>query len=653
MKTVQPKSPASIIEPEVYSYLRFSTKKQKEGDSTRRQKEYIVDPAQKFAKAKGLKYNTTVHCQDKGLSAFHGVHRKKGKLGLFLAMVETGQISKGSFLYVENIDRLTREVMFDALKMILFGLLEHGVGLVTYDDMTMEEIIYTEDSINSGLINKLIGEINRAHSESKRKSLIAKSNWQNKRSMIREHKIVTTHRPAWLEVVKDEDGNKIKFRLIPKAAATIQMIFDLKLQGMGKQAMAKKLNQQAPWKTPVNKKGKGGIWSPNYIQKILQSRAVMGEFQPCKVINRKQVPDGEMIPDYYPQVITPDIFHAVQKRFQKNKGKGGKTGKANNLFVSMAKCPYCGGVMAYRDSKRAYLVCYNGQMKVKCQRHSIRYDEVEGLILRNCKGLKPEQILPNASEQTKLCSMLRLRIQGKEAELSDKQNQIDNFVENLGKTTVPTMVTRYERSIEKLEEEVLRIKMEREKDEMDLRHAENDRQSFSKWKSNFETLSTALAEKNNPELRIRLRTHLQELIDKIEIYAVGFKELYNIDKDVEPTQFKGDRKPGYADNTETIVDYLWDVAHEDKADKKLAESKLFKDFVSDITKQRMSKEGRFIRVFFKSGLWMDIVPKGSLAQGMKMAFDEDDKKPKWYAVKPDLNELLADYKDKQKRLNRI
>ena len=367
----------------------------------------------------------------------------------------------------------------------------------------------------------------------------------------------------------------------------------------------------------------------------------------CRVVKRKQVPDGEPISDYYPQVVSPDIFHAVQKRLKKNLHTGGPTGKCNNLFRGLAKCPYCGGPMYFRNSKRDYLVCRNGQSKVKCKLHSIRYDETEKLILENCRGLKPEQILPNADEQALMCQTLRQRIQGKEAEIQDKQKQIDNFVENLGNTTKASMVERYERSITRLEDEVMQTKMSRERDEMELRHAENNKHSFAKWQSNFETLQKVLSKKNEPELRMRLRTHLQELIEKIEIYSDGFSELYEQNKDVEPRDKRtGRRKPGYADSTETIADYLWDTVYEDKRNKKLAESKLFRDFVDDLVKRRMSKEGRFIRIYFKTGAWVDLVPEGSIAEGRLLYYDEEDKKQKWQMKEPDLKKLLSEYRKK-------
>jgi hypothetical protein len=56
----------------------------------------------------------------------------------------------------------------------------------------------------------------------------------------------------------------------------------MKLEGMGKETIAKKLNGEAPW-TPPSKERNGGAtagWRGSYVQKILQNRAVIGEYQP-------------------------------------------------------------------------------------------------------------------------------------------------------------------------------------------------------------------------------------------------------------------------------------------------------------------------------------------------------------------------------------
>src|SRR5207302_4959764 len=111
----------------------------------------------------------------------------------------------------------------------------------------------------------------------------------------------------------------------------------------GKLAIEKKLNQSAPW-SPKNG------WRASYIEKILRTRAVLGEFQPHRLDKEgKRVPDGEAIVGYFPAVIEPETWHALQSRMAGNRGKGGRTGKATNVFQNLVKCGYCGGAMVFVD----------------------------------------------------------------------------------------------------------------------------------------------------------------------------------------------------------------------------------------------------------------------------------------------------------------
>ena len=53
-------------------------------------------------------------------------------------------------------------------------------------------------------------------------------------------------------------------------------------------------------------------WNLRYVEAILTNRAVIGEYQPCRVIDGKRVPEGEPINDYFPRVIEDELFYQVQ-----------------------------------------------------------------------------------------------------------------------------------------------------------------------------------------------------------------------------------------------------------------------------------------------------------------------------------------------------
>ena len=117
------------MQPKAYSYIRFSSPEQAAGDSYRRQ----LDASTEYAKQKGLVLDDRLKLTDRGLSAFKGMHRAKGTLGEFLRLVEAGKIPDGSVLIVENLDRLSREQVLDALNQFT-SIIQAGIKLVTLQD---------------------------------------------------------------------------------------------------------------------------------------------------------------------------------------------------------------------------------------------------------------------------------------------------------------------------------------------------------------------------------------------------------------------------------------------------------------------------------------------------------------------------------------
>ena len=330
--------------PRVYSYIRFSTTEQALGDSERRQ----LQAVRQFAKRQSMPFDESLRMTDRGLSGYHGAHRKKGVLGQFLKDVTAGLVPKGSILVVENLDRLSREGALKALRSILFELWDNEIVLQT---LSPEES-YAQGCDNDPKFLGLLLYLQRAQNESATKSERITRAWEQKRKLAFESKTPLTGRaPAWLTL----DKAKNQYIVDPQAATVIQLIFDLSLQGIGKERLAKKLNAEALWFPPKNAKRKSEGWRASYIAKILTNRAVIGEYQPharqesrnAGAVVVKRLPIGDPIPGYFDAIVNPDTFAAVQ--LMRHKGKGGMTGKASNLFAGFVKCAYCGGSMHFQD----------------------------------------------------------------------------------------------------------------------------------------------------------------------------------------------------------------------------------------------------------------------------------------------------------------
>src|SRR5688572_7095416 len=105
------------------SYKGFRNPEQAKGDSVRRQD----DPAVRWCREHGK--TLTDQLSDKGVSAFRGKNAREGDLAQFLALVRAGTVPAGSYLLVEELDRLSRERPEESIGMFL-SIIRAGVVVV-------------------------------------------------------------------------------------------------------------------------------------------------------------------------------------------------------------------------------------------------------------------------------------------------------------------------------------------------------------------------------------------------------------------------------------------------------------------------------------------------------------------------------------------
>jgi len=500
-----------------YSYIRFSSKRQREGDSRRRQ----LEETRKYCTANGLTLDESFSLKDEGLSAYSGAHLEKGALGVFLALVKQNKIPRGSVLIIESLDRLSRQQILPALNLFT-QIIEAGVTIVTLFDR-ME---YTAESINANPFQLTAGIsiMQRANEESATKSKRLKAVWVNKRKEIDKQKL-TSKGPNWVRLNKD----KTEFERIPERCAIVASIFERKLSGIGTERIAKELNQQDAW-IPT-RKGKKVGWRQSYVIKILQSASVIGHFQPSEWVDGKREAVGEVIRDYYPQVISDEVFYSAQKQFAENQKnfKGGRTGKLNNLFSHLGKCGYCGGSMVYVDknSKKSsgrYLVCDNARRKQGCSYYSLRYPKFEELVLSYSKGLNADQILPGAEQQQTELAFLRGNLARIETEIETTNRQIENLTNHLSNNSDERIAEHLKRTLaEKFDIIGARTSQKTEAEEK-LIKLQKSSQDIAQQILSIQELQNFMVSKTGEELiniRTKLRQEIRNLVEKIVIYPVG------------------------------------------------------------------------------------------------------------------------------------
>jgi DNA invertase Pin-like site-specific DNA recombinase len=332
-----------------YSYLRISTEAQTIGDGIRRQ----MEASRLYAKEQG--YDLVETMSDLGVSGFKGENAKEGALGRFLAAVEAGDISSGSVLIVESLDRLSRDRVIDAFSQFT-QILKSGISIVTLIDGQ----VYTSDSIsqNPAQLFMSLGIMLRANDESITKSNRIGAAWQRKRDSISSQKLTKTS-PAWLILKEDRRD----FLVRPRAAETVRTIFELCINGMGVYSITRHLNANLEKYPPITTATR---WNDSYIAKILRNPAVYGRFQAHKRISGKMVPVGEEVPNYYPEIVDEATFYLAQSAMQKRRtvGAGRKGDVFSNLFSNLIKCGKCGGSVLMKNKGKPpkghkYLRCHN------------------------------------------------------------------------------------------------------------------------------------------------------------------------------------------------------------------------------------------------------------------------------------------------------
>ncbi|HBY2477280.1 recombinase family protein [Raoultella ornithinolytica] len=329
----------------LYSYQRWSSAVQADGTSKARQSH----AAEQYAKANNLEL---VEIVDAGISGFKSVNSKSGALAQFLEAVDAGLIIKNSYLYVESLDRITRDEIDIALELFM-GILRRGITIVT----GMDNKIYTHAGIKGNPIDLLTSILlfTRAHEESKTKQQRTNG---NALALIRRFqeglpttiKSIGSH-PWWIDSSTDKFEAVRKHPILWKCAYDAVNLF---LEGKSVFKVTKYLNDTYPHVY------KGKSWSIANVRKLRFNKAVYG--------TREITVDSKLyvLEKYYPALISEGQFLRLEKIRETTKyiGKVGEQTNNINLLSGMKifRCGHCGGtMMAMRHNDTIRYLCEKGR----------------------------------------------------------------------------------------------------------------------------------------------------------------------------------------------------------------------------------------------------------------------------------------------------
>lgn len=351
-----------------YSYIRFSSQRQEEGDSVRRQ----TEAAERYAAANGLDLDRTLSLRDLGVSAYTGRNIREGAaLRDFLNAVERGRVPKGSVLLVESLDRLSRQTARKALRT-LEEIIESGVDVVTLNDGKR----YTAESLDGMDLFIAMVSMMRAHEESAMKSSRVKASWAARRKRYGSEAVVPGQRaPFYINVDprtrrQSVDGKR------GKIARGIALAY---VAGDPLREIQRDLNARG-LKSP-----QGAAWSRVQLTRTLRALA-----------NR----DG---PSPLDRGEKARLRNALKRR--RSEGRPRKDGGVS-ILRGLGRCAYCGNPLMYSQVPKSiggeskvyeYLRCTtNAEFPGRCEGPAhIRYEPIAGAVVT--LALKVADTIPTTS----------------------------------------------------------------------------------------------------------------------------------------------------------------------------------------------------------------------------------------------------------------
>lgn len=351
---------------QAYSYIRFSSKKQEQGDSVRRQTEL----AEQYAHANSLILSDK-NFQDLGISAFKEGNRPS--LGDMLEAIEKGQIEQCSTIIIESLDRLSRRGI-DVTQQIIKSILQNNVFIASLVDGLLLNRESTNDLVS---VIRIALAADLAYKESEKKSQRLRETKGQQRQRALNGEVINKILPFWLE----RKQNKFVFS---EKLDTVKRIIELRRKGLGTNKIAKTLNNEGH--KPLRSAG----WNHTTVGKTINSVALYGAYQTSETTKDRKVILLDIVEDYYPAVISKEEFMLLQSDQKQNK-PGYKS--EHNAFTGILRHE-CGGALVRKfhvvsGKTYQYHVCANAR-DGKCN-VTKNFKNIEIALYQIMKELKLEK----------------------------------------------------------------------------------------------------------------------------------------------------------------------------------------------------------------------------------------------------------------------
>jgi hypothetical protein len=359
--------------------------------------------------------------------------------------------------------------------------------------------------------------MSRAHEESVLKSDRVSAAWKNKRANAKTQKL-TARCPSWLRMSPDRK----RFEVLEDRKLIVERIFRDSANGMGSFAIARRLNQEG-----VATFGSSKGWQNSYVKKILDNKSVLGEFQARTKKGRVRNLSGDPVPDYYPRIISDELFYRARGAtvLRRRAGGGRKGLNVSNLFSKLAICGTCARSMRYIDKGRKggqRLICDGFMRGLGCPAsHGWSYNEFETSFLYFVKKINLHELFQGNTNISRL-NELNDRLLSLEGEIHDMEERRERTYNLLmqSKFAGQTLEAKYaelEAEIDKLQTEYRLLTEERDALLVAKLDTDETKQRLVPMIESVQRADTP----DNYDHRTRLASMLSSIVETIRVFPTG------------------------------------------------------------------------------------------------------------------------------------
>lgn len=477
----------------LYSYIRFSSMRQNDGSSYERQIRMAREVAAKYDLELVNDY------QDLGVSAFKGANSRTGALSRFLDSIGRS-VPVGSWLFIENLDRLSRADIVSAQELFL-SIIRRGITIVT----GMDNKIYSLDTVTANPMDLMFSILLfiRGNEESQ-----TKRNRTNSSALLK----IKAHQenPQNPAVAIEEVGRNMWWTdttsgyVLPHPVyfPVIKKIIELRQNGYSIGRLLDYLNGRiAPPDFTANKINPEK-WSRSMLNRMFTNRALIG----IKEITIDGV--TYELNNYYPRVMEDAEFYQLKKTIGL-RSFAGKTESSPVITLlsgtGLLRCGHCGASMIKRS----------GSSKERLAHY--RYS-CDGVAHRrtNCDhphwGFRGDQldkaVLQLLADKIWIAEDKANPVPGMQAQIEDISRKIDNLIA----LSAMTGATK------ELADQITTLNHEREAIYSQIKVIEEN--MYSVDSQGWEKLAEFDLDNVYSEERLKVRLKIKEAVKSINCYKI-------------------------------------------------------------------------------------------------------------------------------------